>query len=42
MLAFEVYRPAIARTLAALTAAQVDNVRLVEADAVEGLRLARP
>jgi tRNA (guanine-N7-)-methyltransferase len=38
VLAFEVYRPAIARILVALTATGVDNVRLVEADAVEGLR----
>jgi tRNA (guanine-N7-)-methyltransferase len=38
LLAFEVYRPAIARILLALTAAGLDNVRLVEADAVAGLR----
>jgi tRNA (guanine-N7-)-methyltransferase len=39
ILAFEVYQPAIARMLAALSRESVENVRLVEADAVAGLRL---
>ena len=38
MLAFEVYQPAIARILGALGREQIDNVRLIEADAVAGLR----
>jgi tRNA (guanine-N7-)-methyltransferase len=37
ILAFEVYQPAIAQILAALERAAVDNVRIVEADAVAGL-----
>lgn len=37
VLAFEVYQPAVARTLARLARDGVDNVRLVQADAVEGL-----
>lgn len=37
LLAFEVYQPAVARTLAKLARAGVDNVRLVQANAVEGL-----
>lgn len=37
VLAFEVYQPAVARTLAKLARDGVDNVRLVQADAVEGL-----
>ncbi|HEX8488926.1 MAG TPA: tRNA (guanosine(46)-N7)-methyltransferase TrmB [Propionibacteriaceae bacterium] len=37
VLAFEVYQPAVARTLAKLARERVDNVRLVQADAVEGL-----
>jgi len=39
VLAFEVYRPAIARMLSGLVRAGVDNVRIVEADAVAGLEL---
>ena len=38
VLAFEVYRPAIASMLAQLATAGVTNVRIVEADAVAGLR----
>ena len=38
VLAFEVYQPAIARILGALGREQIDNVRLIEADAVAGLR----
>ncbi len=38
MLAFEVYQPAIARILGALGREQIANVRLIEADAVAGLR----
>jgi tRNA (guanine-N7-)-methyltransferase len=38
VLAFEVYEPAIARILGALGREQLDNVRLIEADAVAGLR----
>jgi tRNA (guanine-N7-)-methyltransferase len=38
VLAFEVYQPAIASTLGQLAAAGVSNVRIVEADAVAGLR----
>ena len=37
VLAFEVYQPAVARTLAKLARERVDNVRLVQANAVEGL-----
>jgi tRNA (guanine-N7-)-methyltransferase len=37
VLAFEVYQPAVARILAKLAAQQVTNVRLVTANAVEGL-----
>jgi tRNA (guanine-N7-)-methyltransferase len=37
VLAFEVYQPAVARTLAKLARDRVDNVRLVQANAVEGL-----
>lgn len=37
VLAFEVYQPAVAATLAKLARAGVPNVRLVQADAVEGL-----
>jgi tRNA (guanine-N7-)-methyltransferase len=37
VLAFEVYQPAVAGTLAKLAREHVDNVRLVQADAVEGL-----
>jgi tRNA (guanine-N7-)-methyltransferase len=37
VLAFEVYQPAVARTLAKLARLEVDNVRLVQANAVEGL-----
>lgn len=39
LLAFEVYQPAVARTLAKLARAGVDNVRLVQANAAEGLNL---
>ena len=38
VLAFEVYQPAIARILGALGREQLGNVRLIEADAVAGLR----
>jgi tRNA (guanine-N7-)-methyltransferase len=38
ILAFEVYQPAIASMLAQLGAANLSNVRIVEADAVAGLR----
>jgi tRNA (guanine-N7-)-methyltransferase len=38
VLAFEVYQPAIASMLARLAAANVGNVRIVEADAVAGLQ----
>jgi len=37
VLAFEVYRPAIARMLSSLVRAGVENARIVEADAVAGL-----
>ncbi|MET1004689.1 MAG: tRNA (guanosine(46)-N7)-methyltransferase TrmB [Propionibacteriaceae bacterium] len=37
VLAFEVYQPAVARTLLKLARDGVDNVRLVQANAVEGL-----
>lgn len=36
--AFEVFRPALASTMIKLSAAEVTNVRLVEANGVEGLR----
>lgn len=39
VLAFEVYQPAVARLLAKLAKAEVDNVRVVQANAVEGLRV---
>lgn len=42
VLAFEVYQPAVAATLAKLARAGVDNVRLVLADAVEGLTTLLP
>ncbi|HKN45571.1 MAG TPA: tRNA (guanine-N7)-methyltransferase, partial [Propionibacteriaceae bacterium] len=43
LLGFEVYRPAIARMLGHLARNGLDNVRIVEADAVAGLqRLLRP
>ena len=42
MLAFEVYRPAIARMLGSLVRAGVENVRIVEADAVAGLERLLP
>jgi tRNA (guanine-N7-)-methyltransferase len=42
MLAFEVYRPAIARMLGGLVRAEVENVRIVEADAVAGLERLLP
>lgn len=38
ILAFEVYQPALARILAGLGREGIRNVRLLEADAVEGLR----
>ncbi len=38
VLVFEVYQPAIAQIVAQLAAQQVDNVRIVEADAAAGLR----
>ncbi|MBA8793151.1 tRNA (guanine-N7-)-methyltransferase [Friedmanniella endophytica] len=37
VLAFEVYQPAVARILAKLDRAGADNVRIVQADAAEGL-----
>lgn len=37
VLAFEVYQPAVAGTLVRLAREHVDNVRLVQADAVQGL-----
>jgi tRNA (guanine-N7-)-methyltransferase len=39
VLAFEVYQPAVARTLLKLARDGVDNVRLVQANAVEGLTI---
>ncbi|RCK69797.1 tRNA (guanosine(46)-N7)-methyltransferase TrmB [Desertihabitans brevis] len=39
VLAFEVYQPAVASTLSRINRAGVDNVRVVMADAVEGLTL---
>ena len=38
VVAFEVYQPGIARTLSRLVDDHVDNVRIVEADAVDGFR----
>lgn len=38
VLAFEVYRPALARLIGSLASAELGNVRVVEADAVDGLR----
>jgi tRNA (guanine-N7-)-methyltransferase len=38
VLAFEVYRPAIARMLGQLARTGLDNVRIVEADAVAGMK----
>lgn len=42
VLAFEVYQPAVAATLAKLARAGAENVRLVQADAVEGLATLLP
>lgn len=42
VLAFEVYRPAIARILAKIDHHQAANVRVVQANAVDGLRLLQP
>ena len=42
VLAFEVYRPAIARMLGSLVRAGVENVRIIEADAVAGLERLLP
>jgi tRNA (guanine-N7-)-methyltransferase len=42
VLAFEVYRPAIARILAKIAKFGADNVRVIEANAVEGLRRIAP
>jgi tRNA (guanine-N7-)-methyltransferase len=42
VLAFEVYRPAIARMLGRLVRQGLDNVRIVEADAVAGLERLLP
>ncbi|HEU4909768.1 MAG TPA: tRNA (guanosine(46)-N7)-methyltransferase TrmB [Propionibacteriaceae bacterium] len=42
VLAFEVYRPAIARMLGQLVREGLDNVRIVEADAVAGLEQLLP
>lgn len=42
LLAFEVYQPAVARTLARLAREHLDNVRLVQADAVAGLSILLP
>ncbi|MBA3529551.1 MAG: tRNA (guanosine(46)-N7)-methyltransferase TrmB [Propionibacteriaceae bacterium] len=42
LLAFEVYQPAVARTLASLARHEVTNVRLVQANAVEGLTTMLP
>lgn len=38
ILAFEVYQPAVAQLLSALARAEVSNVRIIAANAVEGLR----
>jgi tRNA (guanine-N7-)-methyltransferase len=37
LLAFEVYQPALARVIGSLSEAELDHVRVVEADAVDGL-----
>ena len=37
LLAFEVYQPALARVIGSLSAAELEHVRVVEADAVDGL-----
>ncbi len=37
LLAFEVYQPALARVIGSLSAADLEHVRVVEADAVDGL-----
>jgi tRNA (guanine-N7-)-methyltransferase len=42
VLAFEVYRPAVARIMAKLDKQEVENVRIVQANAVEGLRELAP
>lgn len=42
LLAFEVYRPAVARMISHLVRRGLDNVRIVEADAVEGLECLLP
>ncbi len=42
VLAFEVYAPAVAQLVGALAREQVRNVRIVAADAAEGLRLLVP
>jgi tRNA (guanine-N7-)-methyltransferase len=42
VLAFEVYRPAIARMLGHLVRESLDNVRIVEADAVAGMEYLMP
>lgn len=42
VLAFEVYRPAIARILAKIDRFGADNVRVIQANAVEGLRHVAP
>ncbi len=42
VLAFEVYRPAIARILAKIDRFGADNVRVVQANAVDGLRYIAP
>lgn len=42
VLAFEVYRPAIARILAKLDKAGAENVRVIQANAVDGLRQVAP
>ena len=38
VLAFEVYQPALAKLMRLLAADEVDNVRVIEADAVDGLQ----
>lgn len=42
VLAFEVYRPAIARILAKIDKVGADNVRVIQANAVDGLRQIAP
>jgi tRNA (guanine-N7-)-methyltransferase len=42
VLAFEVYRPAIARILAKIDKQGVENVRVIQANAVDGLRRIAP